>query len=403
MVQHTRLENGLALLLEPVPSSALVCFELLVPLGSVNEPIAGCSSVQEEWLGRGAAGKSAKEIEDAWDERGILRSSEVGLESLELSVTCLAQDADYALGLLADWVLRPNFCTQDFPPALELAKAALESLEDTPDEILVQRLWDSAFQSPHRRSPYGNREGFAALQPEQVRQDYFRRATPQGSILAASGALRWEDFFRLAQTRFRAWRGKAPELHEVVWNPARSVFEPRDTAQTQIGMIMPIMPYMAEGYFASRFALEVLGGGNSSRLFYEVREKRGLVYGIHASNSFMRGAGTLDIFASCTPSHTRETLHVIYSELERWKAGISQAEFERAKVCIESNLALSSESVGARAAALMRDQHLLERARSQSEVEQGLAHIRLDDVNAWLAALDLNRLHTCVLGVEVAL
>jgi predicted Zn-dependent peptidase len=401
MIHQAQLENGLALLLEPSPSSALVCFELFVPHGAINEPHLGCSSLQEEWLRRGAGGRSAQDFEDAWDELGIIRGSEVGLEGLEWSVTCLAEDAPRALALLSDWVLRPNLLDEEFAPSLELAKAALHSLEDAPDEILYTRLWDAAFSSRHKRSPYGSLDGFLQLTPELARADYHRRCTPKGAILTACGTLEWWVLLELANKHFANWTGQPLTSPEVVWNPAKTHFEPRDTAQTQIGKLMPLMPFAGAGYYESRFALEVLGGGNSSRLFHEVREKRGLVYGIHAGNSFVRGAGMLEIFASCTPQHTAETLEVVDTELLRWQQGISQEEFTHAQVGIETALAMSSESVGARAANLMRDVQLLGRPREKSEIEHGLAGVTLGAVNAWLEGLDFSQMHTFVLGVDV--
>jgi predicted Zn-dependent peptidase len=274
-------------------------------------------------------------------------------------------------------------------------------LEDAPDEILYARLWDAAFSSPHKRSPYGNLAGFLQLHPDLARADYKKRCTPHGAILTASGALEWGELLTLVKTHFAAWTGEPLPYPDVVWNRASTIFEPRDTAQTQIGKIMPLMPFGTAGYYESRFALEVLGGGNSSRLFNEVREKRGLVYGIHAGNSFMRGAGTLEVFASCTPQHTAQTLEVIDAELRRWQQGISQAEFDRARVGIETGLALNSESVGARAASLMRDMQLLGRPRQKHEIEHGLAGVTLADVNRWLETLDFLQMHTFVLGVEV--
>jgi predicted Zn-dependent peptidase len=401
MIHQTQLKNGLALLLEPVLDSALVSFEMFVPLGALTETISGCSSLQEEWLRRGAGGRSAKDFEDAWDEFGIIHNSEVGLEGLTLSITCLAVDAPKALGLLADWVLRPNFAEDEFMPSLELARAALHSLEDSPDEILYARLWRCAFSGPHGRSPYGTANGFLTLHPQFVRDDYNKRCTPQGAILSASGALEWIELLELTEKFFGQWYGVPVESPPVIWNPAQTNFEHRDTAQTQIGKIMPIMPFATSGYYESRFALEVLGGGNSSRLFFEVREQRGLVYGIHAGNSFVRGAGMLEVFASCTPQHTTQTLEVIDAELWRWKKGITQAEFERARIGIETNLAMSHESVGARAASLLRDVQLLGRPRTLQEIERGLTQVGLRDVNAWLEQLDLSMMHTYSLGVQL--
>ena len=401
MIFHSLLENGLLLLLEPVESSKLVSFELFVPNGALTENISGSGSVMDEWLRRGAGSRNAKELENAWDELGAIRGAEIGLEGMEFSVTCLAPDAASALELLSDWVLRPHLSDDGFAPSLELAMAALDSLEDSPDELLYARLWEAAFRSPHQRSPYGTKAGFSSLTPEFLRLDYDQRCTPKGAILACSGVLQSAELLEMVQQHFGGWSGDGLEVPEVIWNSPFTRFEARDTAQTQIGMIMPLIPFAQDGYYESRFALEILGGGNSNRLFNEVREKRGLVYGIHAGSSFVRGAGTLEIFASCTPNHTEETIVVILSELEKWREGVSQEEFARAKVGIQTGLAMSLESIGARAASCLRDAQLLGRARGITEIQAGLQKVTLESLNAWLQTLDFKQLRTFVLGADV--
>ena len=403
MIFQTRLENGLQVALESVLSSTIISLELFVPMGALTENQSGCSSLLEEWLRRGAAGRDAQGFEDAWDDLGALRGSEVGLEGMEFSVTCLAADAPKALELLADWVLRPNLAQADYAPSFELAHSALEGLEDAPDELLYAKLWKTAFASSHGTSPYGTRDGFLRLDAALVRADYARRCTPQGAVLAVAGALEWAGLLELVERFFGAWHGDGLPLPAVQWNPPSTVFEPRDTAQTQIGLIMPLMPFAGAGYYPSRFGLEVLGGGNSSRLFNEVREARGLVYGIHAGSSFMRGAGTLEIFASCTPSHTSETLSTIRAELERWRLGIAPDEFARAHIGIQTGLAMSLESIGARAAALQRDTVFLGAARGFLAVQTALQQTTLAQVNAWLELLDFSQVQTFILGADISL
>ncbi len=400
MIQHTRLENGLTLILEPVPSSELISIECFVPCGALTEPVLGCSSVLEEWARRGTANRSAEATEDAWDDLGAVRGSEVGLEGTEWGVTCLAADGMAALELLHDWILQPNL-TQGFETSLELAKAALLGLEDSPDELLNARLWKQALSSSHGRSPYGTLEGLEALNADLVRADYKQRCTPQGAILSVSGAISWEMLLEQVRRLFGAWRGQTFNPLEVRWNPPSQRFEARDTAQSQIGMLMPLMPFATAGYYESRFALEILGGGNFNRLFQELREDHGLVYGVHAGSSFMQGAGTLEVFASCTPNHAEETVERIHQQLEQWKKGVSAEELSRARVGINTSLAMSLESVGARAAINLRDQHLLGFVREPKQIQAQLDAVSIEQVNAWLSSLDFTALHTFVLGAEI--
>jgi predicted Zn-dependent peptidase len=400
VIHSQRLENGLFVLLEPAPSSKLVSVELHVPSGALTEPEShlGISSVLEEWLWRGAGGHDARALEDAWDALGAQRGSELTLEGMGFSAACLLDNLGAMLELLADVIMRPRLADDGFAPSLDLAKAALVSLEDAPDELLYQRLWRAAFKNEFGRTPYGSQKGFSSLNPTSVREYHARTFTPQDSVLAVSGALEWEALLEMIEAAFGAWCGEELESPQPIWNAPFQKRESRDTAQTQIGGMMPITPFCAPGYYESRFACEVLGGGNANRLFNEIREVRGLVYGVHAGSTYMPGLATLEVFASCTPARATETLQVMREEMQRWTKGITQGEFERARVSLLTNLAMSEESTGARAASLLRDARLLGRAREVEEVRAGLEAVTLEGVNAWLERVNVEELRVYVLG-----
>ncbi len=400
MIHSALLENGLYVLFEPAPASKLVSVELHVPAGAMVEPESqlGITSVLEEWLWRGAGERDARALENAWDALGAQRGSEVTLEGTGFSAACLQGDTGAMLELLADVVLRPKLESDGFEASLDLAQAALTSLEDAPDELLYQRLWRTAFSNEFGRSPYGSNKGFSSIIPASVREYQGRTFTPQGSVLAVSGALEWAALLELVQRTFGAWRGEKLELPQPIWNAPFQQREPRDTAQTQIGAVMPITPFCAPGYYESRFACEVLGGGNANRLFNEIREARGLVYGVLAGSTYMPDLATLEVFASCTPARANETLAVMREEMQRWTQGITKDEFERTRVSLLTNLAMSEESTGARAASLLRDARLLGRAREVEEVRSGLEQVTLAGVNAWLETVRVEDLRVYILG-----
>jgi predicted Zn-dependent peptidase len=402
MIHSQHLENGLHVLLEPAPTSKLVSVELHVPSGALTEPEShlGISSVLEEWLWRGAGERDARALEDAWDTLGAQRGSELTLEGMGFSAACLLGDAGAMLELLADVVMRPKLADDGFAPSLDLARAALVSLDDAPDELLYQRLWRAAFENEFGRSPYGSQMGFSSMSPALVRDYQARTFTPHGSVLAVSGALEWAALLELVAGTFGDWRGEKLELPQPVWSAPFQKGEARDTAQTQIGGMMPITKFCEAGYYESRFACEVLGGGNSNRLFNEIREVRGLVYGVHAGSTYMPGLATLEVFASCTPARASETLQVMREEMRRWTKGITEDEFERARVSLLTNLAMSEESTSARAASLLRDARLLGRAREVEEVRAGLESVTLEGINAWLESVAVEDLRVFVLGAE---
>ncbi len=392
------LENGLVTLCATSNRSAGVTIEIFIPSGALTEPIPGCSSVLEEWLWRGAGALDSRGLEDALDDLGVQRESEVSVDGLLLSFACLPEDLAATLGIAADLVLRPHLETSDFKPVLAQAMAALEGLQDAPDSLLFTALSETYFVSPHGRSPFGTIKGLAKLTSRSVKADFKRRCTPHGSLIAASGQLEGDQFAALIEESFGAWRG------EIIPEPAvqtRAGFQQHiqfDSAQTQIGLIYPVPALDAPGYYESRIMLEVLSGSQSNRLFEAVREQRGLAYSVSASTGYGRGYGTLEVYAATAPARASETLEVLREELTRLAAGITNDEFNRAQIGILTSLALFEEAPSARAAAMIRDTRLLGRVRPLEEIRAAIQAVTLETVNAWLHDYSLERPGVVTLG-----
>ena len=394
---HT-LENGLITLCAPNIRSAGVTIELFIPCGALTETIPGCSSVLEEWLWRGAGMYDSKALEDALDDLGVQRESEVSVDGLLLSFACLPEDLAATLGIAADLVLRSRLETSDFKAVLMQATAALEGLQDAPDSLLFTALNEMYFASPHGRSPFGTVEGLAKLTSRNVRADFKQRCTPHGSLIAASGQLEPDCFAALIEEYFGAWRG-APLSEPAVQTRAGFYQHIQfDSAQTQIGLIYPVPALDAAGYYESRITLEVLSGSQSNRLFDAVREQRGLAYSVSASTGYGRGYGTLEVYAATAPARARETLEVLREELTRLAEGITAEEFTRAQIGILTSLALFEEAPSARAAAMIRDTRLLGRVRPLEEIRGAVQAVTLEDVNAWLHDHPLEKPGVVTLG-----
>ncbi len=392
------LENGLVALCAPSDRSAGVTIEIFIPCGALTEPIPGCSSVLEEWLWRGAGMYDSRALEDALDDLGVQRESEVSVDGLLLSFACLPDDLPATLSIAADLVLRPRLETNDFKPVLMQATSALEGLQDAPDSLLFTALNAAYFASPHGRSPFGTPEGLARLTSRKVRADFKRRCTPHGSLIAASGQLELERFAALIEELFGMWRGAPLPEPAVQTRAGFGEHVPFDSAQTQIGLIYPVPALTAAGYYESRIALEVLSGSQDNRLFDAVREQRGLAYSVWSSTGYGRGYGTLEVYAATAPARACETLEVLRDELTRLAAGITADEFARAQIGILTSLALFEEAPSARAAAMIRDTRLLGRVRPLDEIRGAIEHLTLEAVNAWLAAYPLEKPGVVTLG-----
>lgn len=297
----------------------------------------------------------------------------------------LADDLIRALGLYADILLRPALPADEFEAERELAYQRLDRLEDSPAEKLFVELRRTYFPGPYGRTPLGTREGLAALTPESVRQEHARRYLPQGAILSVAGAFEWETLQHAAERLFGAWEGAAPVPPPP--NIAGRVayrHVPQETSQEQIGVAYPTAGLGEPGYYDARMMVEVLSGGMAARLFTEVREKRGLVYSVRAVQQSIKGAGYILAYAGTTPERCRETVEVLTGELRRVAEGVTDDEVARACTGLLSALIMQGESTRARAGAIARDQYLLGRVRTLTEIRTAVEAVTTESIWQYL-------------------
>jgi predicted Zn-dependent peptidase len=161
---------------------------------------------------------------------------------------------------------------------------------------------------------------------------------------------------------------------------------PFESNQTQIGIAYPSVSYRDADYYQAAAAVGVLSGGMSSRLFTEVREKRGLCYSVYASHSTLLNRGSVFCYAGTSAERAQETLDVTLAEVIRLSEGIESAELERLKARIKSGQIMQQESSSARSGALARDWYYLDRVRTLDEVSAIVDALSRESINAYLAA-----------------
>ncbi|WP_234553332.1 M16 family metallopeptidase [Thermus caliditerrae] len=384
MSRVERLPNGLLVALEERDYPG-VAFQLLVPAGAVNEPegLLGASTLIEGWLWKGAGELDAQGLAQALDALGVRRQSGAGLEYTLFTAAFLPEVLEEVFRLYALLLTRPSFPEEALEAVKSVALQALLSQEDQPARKLFSELRRRVFRSPHGRDPVGREEDLKGAAAGELREDFGRRYTPKGAILAVAGGVSWERL-QAALEPFLAWEGEeafypSPELSE----PHRFQVE-RPTAQVQIGLAYPDVGPDHPGFYAARLALEVLSGGMSSRLFTEVREKRGLVYAVSAFPAGVRGQGLLMAYGGTTKERAGETLRVMLAEMERLAEGVTEEELSRAKVGLKTALVMADESVRARAGSMARDLFALGRVRPLAEIEAAIEGTTLEAVNAFL-------------------
>lgn len=382
-----QLDNGLTLLVEQMPwlESAAVTF--LVPAGCQRDPTSqpGLAKITAEMLQRGCGDLQSRQLEQAMDQLGLARSTAVTNYHTRLSAAMPATRLPAALSIYADLLQRPLLPATQLDDGRMVCIQELLAMQDDLSQKLMEQLRIRQYPDPYSRSSHGTLETLQEISINDVQAFYAQNFTPQQTIISIAGNVDSQQISKTVEELFGHWSG--PEVTPIQTTPPPDGHHhiEQESNQTQIGIVFPSVPYSHPDYFQSRGAVGVLSDGMSSRLFSEVREKRGLCYTVFAMCHTIRKQGCVLTYAGTTTERAQETLDVLLTELVRLGDGILPAELERLKAKTKSGLIMQQESSNSRASSIAADWHLLGKVRTTSELSQILDDLSCDSINHYLA------------------
>jgi predicted Zn-dependent peptidase len=388
MPDFETLPNGLRVAVEPMPSVASLAVSWLIPVGDAGDHASrlGEAAMLSELLPRGAGDLDSRGFSDALDRLGVQRSVRNGSRSMHVSATMLGDRLEHALPLIVDLVRRPRLPADALEPVRRLCLQSLESLEDEPQRLAMIHLAARHRPPPFDRSGYGTEAGLDAIEIEHLRQRWAREAVPDGSILAVAGRVETAPLLDRLSALLGDWEGTARDV-EIAGDPERGVLHvDRDTSQVHLGVALAAPPRRDPEAMDWAIASRILGGGASSRLFVELRERRGLCYSVGASASLGRDRGMLTIYAGSTPDRIGESHRLVLEGLAGMATGIEEIEFRRAAAAFRRGLLAQSERTASRASQLATDVDCLGRPRSLDEIAAEAAAVDLDRLRAFTEA-----------------
>jgi predicted Zn-dependent peptidase len=355
---HT-LANELQLVGQRMPSLASVTFGIQVAAGLRDEPgeRGGLTNLLSDMMFQGTETRDVRQLTDEFEEIGARRGAETGTEFARYSAQIVGTRLEKALELFADILLHPAFPEAEFEQMRAIQLQEIRRRDDEP----MRRIFDLVREKFYAgtslgRRALGTKESVEALEPEHLRTFWRERYHPQRSLLAIAGNFDWDTVVALVEKYLGGWSGAAGPSPVERPHPENAVnIELQEGNQEHIGMAYPFPKYGDPDYYAASVMTEIFGGGMSSRLFREVREKRGLVYSVsamYAPNGIF-GAGY--IYAGTTPEKAHETVQVTLDQMRAMQSeGVTADELERAKVQLKSELVMRGESSAARMGALAR-------------------------------------------------
>ena len=380
--------NGLVLIAEPMPSVESAAFTFRVPAGTAWEPADrnGLSTMVCELAMRGAGPRDNRQLVNDLDNLGVERGEGVAEAHVSFRGATLSKNLYPALAVYADVIRSPHLPEDQLEAGRMTALQDLAGVEDEPAQKVMLELRRRHFPEPWGRLSQGQREALNTIDIDEIRGFFGRAYRPNGAILGVAGRVDWPALLDHVGELFADWKpASAPAIKERDVS-SEGTHLPHDSNQTQIGIAYRSVPYRDADYYQAAAAVGVLSGGMSSRLFTEVREKRGLCYSVYASHSTLLDRGSVFCYAGTSAERAQETLDVTLGEIIRLSEGIESAELDRLKARIKSGQIMQQESSSARSSALTRDWYYLGRVRTLDEVGAIVDSLSRETINAYLAA-----------------
>ena len=375
---HTEtLDNGLTLVIEPMSEVQSAAFTLMVPSGCILDPVDKCgtTAVLCDLMVRGAGDFDSRQLCAALDNLGVQRSESIRTTHLVFSGATLANKLADTLRIYGDVVQRPKLPEAEFEAAVSGVAQSLMSLEDEPRQKLFLELRKRCYDAPWGRSPDGELKDLETLTQADVVSQFERFVRPNGVILGVAGRVDVDAIREVVSETFGNWTTRPDPVIETTPHLGPHDHITHDSTQTHIAIAYNTVPFKHEDYYAAWAAVAVLSAGMSSRLFTEVREKRGLCYSVYATMNTLPDEARVFCYAGTTNERAQETLDVTVAELRRLGEGIGEDELNRCKAIAKSSLVMQQESTFGRAGSVARDWFQLGRITTLEEVRK-----KIDDL-----------------------
>ena len=356
-VNVTRLPSGLVIVTDDMSHLETASLGVWVACGSRDEKPDehGISHLLEHMAFKGTARRSARQIAEEIEAVGGDLNAATSVETTAYYARVLKADVPLALDVLADILSNPSFDPAELSREQNVIVQEIGAAEDTPDELVFDHLQAVAFPGqPVGRSILGTAQTVRSFDAARLRAYLARHYRGPDMVIAAAGAVNHAAIVADVERRFGHFNGSAAPAPEPARFHGGVRTERRNLEQVHITLALEGVPQRDPNLYSLQVFTSVLGGGMSSRLFQEVREKRGLCYAIYAFHWPYFDTGLFGLYAGTDARDAGELMRVVVDEIAATAETINEAEVARAKTQMKAGLLMALESSGARAEQLAR-------------------------------------------------
>jgi len=361
-IRREVLPNGLTLITEEMKHIRSISIGIWIKTGSRDENLEwnGISHFVEHMVFKGTQHRTAEEIARQVDSIGGNIDAFTAKECIAFSMKVLDEHLPIALDVLSDLVLNPVFDKEDITRERGVILEEIKMDEDNPDylvhEIFTQNFWKD---HPLGRPILGTRDTVKKFERAPVYDFYRQRFTPGNVLITAAGHLNHEHFVELVKKHFEGMQSMSNGFHSAPPKIAPKIIlrNKKSLEQVQICVGVPSFPITHEKRHSSYILNTLLGGGMSSRLFQNVRERQGLAYAIYSDLNPYRDTGCLSVYAGTSRESAIKVVQCVVSEFRKLKIDVvPEDELRRCKDQLKGSLMLSLESSTARMSNLARQE-----------------------------------------------
>ena len=400
-IRVTTLPSGLTIVTETMPRVETVSFGAYVAAGTrhEDEAVNGASHFLEHMAFKGTARRDAAAIAREIENVGGQINAYTARENTAYYCKVLKEDTALAADIIGDILTASAFAPEEMERERGVILQEIGQANDTPDDIVFDHFQETAFAKQAMGRPTLGTEAIIGGMKAEALTGFMRaHYGPQSMVIAAAGALEHDAVVEMARRHFAA----LPDVGAPGPEPARytggEYREEQDLEQVHVVLGFEGLTYDDPQSHAAMLLSTLLGGGMSSRLFQEIREKRGLVYSIYSYTQPFADSGLFAIYAGTSEKEAAELVPVALEELVRVQRDVTEDELARAKAQLRASLLMSLESTGSRCEQLARQWQVHGRIIPTEETKAKIAAVTVAEIEAVAARIFRGRPTLAALG-----
>jgi predicted Zn-dependent peptidase len=348
-IKITKLDSGLRVITDTVPDMETVALGVWADVGTRHEDLKhnGVAHMVEHMMFNGTPTRTSLQIAEAVEDVGGQINAYTSREITAYYIHLLQNDMPMALDILSDIIQRPTFPDHELEKERGVIIQEIGMTNDTPDDVVFDYYQETAYPGQALGAPILGRTEIIEGMKKETLYDYVHRFyTPKKLVISASGNIDHEAFVATANTMFADLPADTPQVFTPAQYKGGEKRVEKELEQAHVVLGFKGLDREDQDYYSAVILGTILGGGMSSRLFQEIREKRGLVYSVYSSHSSYHDDGQFEIYAGTGPEKLNELVPVMCDQIIRiMNEPITEAELNRAKAQIKAGILMSRESM----------------------------------------------------------